>query len=146
MSLASSVLCGHLIFPALINKNCIYWTWSFSSEEEPFKHSLSNQHCSLLEALSRPLTCPSFTSLKQYLNPDCCVYVPPPLTVWAWTPPGAGAPADPEEEEEDSIRSVGVNPDTWIKEDKYRCHTNTTILVSKYVQVQFSSNTLHFRW
>lgn len=63
------------------------------------------------------LTCPSLTSLKQYLKPDCWLYVPPPLSVWAWTPPppGAGAPADPEEEEEDSIRRLGLNPDTWNK-------------------------------
>lgn len=80
-----------------------------------------------------PLTCPSFTSLKQYLNPDCWVYVPSPLTVWAWTAPppaGAGAPADPEEEEEERVRRVGMNPDTWNEdEETTNYQTKTSLLV-----------------
>lgn len=75
-------------------------------------HSFDREQASVLKAR---LTCPSLTSLKQYLNPECWLYVPPPLSVWAWTPPpaGAGAPADPEEEEEESVRRVGLNPETW---------------------------------
>lgn len=60
------------------------------------------------------LTCPSFTSLKQYLNPDCWLYVPPPLSVCAWIAPieGAGAPADPEDEEEKRLCREGADPET----------------------------------
>lgn len=67
------------------------------------------------------LTCPSFTSLKQYLNAEWWVYVAKPLTVWGWTPPttgagtgaGAGAPAEPEWVLVERARRVGLNPETW---------------------------------
>lgn len=80
-----------------------------------------------MDIKSESLTCPSFTSLKQYLNPDCWLYVPSPLSVWAWTltPAGAGAPADPEEEEEESVRRVGLNPDTWNEEEGTNCSETT---------------------
>lgn len=68
------------------------------------------------ETGSDGLTCPSLTSLKQYLNPDCWLYMLSPLSVWAWTlpPPGEGAPADPEEE---AVSRVGPSPETWNQEE-----------------------------
>lgn len=42
------------------------------------------------------------------------MYVPPPLSVCAWIAPteGAGAPADPEEEEEKRLCRAGADPET----------------------------------
>lgn len=61
------------------------------------------------------LTCPSFTSLKQYWNPDCWLYVPSPLRVCAWIAPteGAGAPADPEDDDEKRLCRAGADPETF---------------------------------
>lgn len=79
----------------------------------PQAFPMPRQHISLLLRPGRgELHCLSLTSLKQYLNPACWVNVPPPLSVWAWTA-GAGAPAVPEEEEEESVRRVGLYPDTF---------------------------------
>lgn len=91
------------------------------------------------EAVPLSLTCPPLISLKQYLKPDCWLYVPPPVSVWAWMPPppGAGAPADPEEE--DSVRRLGLNPDTWKKEESLRKQKDPTVTPSEKVGLTFST-------
>lgn len=95
-------------------------SWSFRVSPGSAKGQLRVQPLDLegvQDHLSR-LTCPSFTSRKQYLNSDDCWTFPPPHN--RAPPAGAGAPADPEDVDDASVCRAGPEAETCSQGQKLR--------------------------